>query len=353
MRNRIQSIFLDALIRSPVKQLAFSALVLFGFNPAIASATDFSKLYDRVDPSVVVLHTYSRSPVNDKKKRGLGAGVIISDDGKILTAAHVVHSADAVHVELKDGQKIPAKVIGSEPLADLALLQLQQLPEGLSVAKLGDSELTKVGHEVFVIGSPHGLHHSLTMGHISARHTGEELGKLFLRGEFFQTDAAINRGNSGGPLFNLAGEVIGIVSHIETTSGGNQGLGFAVTSNTAQRLMLDRKGYWTGLSGIEITPLLAKAINFPLNYGILVQTVAAGSVADGLGLVEGTIPIQLKKQKLLLGGDIIVAVAGIPIRGSKSLLAIRQRVEHLPAGSTIKYKIYRNGTLAILRSKKP
>ncbi len=327
--------------------------ILLILTPMLALATDVSDLYDRVDPSVVVLHTYSSSPVNDKQKRGLGSGIVISKDGKILTAAHVVHNADAVHVEFKNGRKILARVIGSEPQADLALLQLQQIPKNLPAAKLGDSNQAKVGQEVFVIGSPLGLHHSLTMGHISARHSGQELGKLFLRGEFFQTDAAINRGNSGGPLFNLKGEVIGIVSHIETTSGGNQGLGFAVTSNTARHLMLDQKSYWTGLNGISMTPLLAKAINYPLNYGILVQTVAAGSVSDQLGFLEGTIPAQINKQKLLLGGDIIVAVADIPIKGAKSLFAIRQKIDQMPSGDTIKFRIYRKGVLAVLNSRKP
>lgn len=336
-----------------MKNWIISSLLLLVLSPLVVFATDFSELYEKVDPSVVVLHTYTTSPVSNKRKRGLGSGVVISDDGKILTAAHVVHNADAVHVEFVGGHQVLAHVIGSKPSADLALLQLEQIPEGLSVARLGDSARVKVGNEVFVIGSPYGLHHTLTIGHISARHSGQELGKLFLLGEFFQTDAAINRGNSGGPVFNIEGEVIGIVSHLETSSGGNQGLGFAVTSNTARRLMLERKSYWSGLNGIQITPALAKAINYPLDYGVLVQTVAEGSVSDRLGLREGSVSVQVGKQKLLLGGDIIVAVAGIPMKGNNSLQAIRDRIEKMESGQPIKYQIFRAGVLAVITSKKP
>ncbi|MES9945029.1 MAG: trypsin-like peptidase domain-containing protein [Candidatus Thiodiazotropha sp.] len=316
-------------------------------------ATDLSKLYERVDPSVVVLHTYTSSPVSTEEKQGLGSGVVISEDGKILTAAHVVHSADSVHVEFGNGNKYLGKVIGSVPSADLAVLQLSQMPENIPVAKLGDSDSVKIGHEVFVIGSPYGLHHTLTSGHISARHTGDALGKLLLKGDFFQTDAAINPGNSGGPLFNLQGEVVGIVSHIETRSGGNEGLGFAVSSNTARELLLERENYWTGITGVAITPELARAINYPFNNGILIQAIANDSFAERIGLREGLIPAKIGKRELLLGGDIIVSVAGITIKGDRSLQEIRGKVESLNPGDSIDFQIYRNGVQASLSSAKP
>jgi len=339
------------------KQLVKNFHLVYWFvvllSPLTVIATDFSSLYEKVDPSVVVLHTYSSSPVNNEQKKGLGSGVVISQDGKILTAAHVVHNADSVHVEFVNGVKALARVVGSEPLADLALLQLQEVPEGISVSELGDSRQVKVGNEIFVIGSPYGLHHSLTMGHISARHSGQALGKVFLSGDFFQTDAAINRGNSGGPVFNLEGQVIGIVSHIETTSGGNEGLGFAVTSNTARRLMLDRKSYWSGLSGIAITPTLASALHYPLDHGILIQTVAEGSASDQMGLREGYIRTKINGKKLLLGGDIIVRVAGVPMKGQRSQLELNKRIEKMPTGQPIEIQIYRRGVLVTLKSEKP
>jgi S1-C subfamily serine protease len=249
--------------------------------------------------------------------QGLGSGVVISEDGKILTAAHVVHSADSVHVAFRDGKKYLGKAIGS------------------------------------VIGSPYGLHHTLTGGHISERHTGDALGILLLDGEFCQTDAAINPGNSGGPLFNLKGEIIGIVSHIETRSGGNEGLGFAVSSNTARKLLLERGNYWTGLTGVAITLDLARAINYPFNSGILIQTIANTSFAEKNGLREGIMQVKIGKQELLLGGDIIVSVAGITIKDGRSLEEIRNKVESFNSGDRIDFQIYRNDVQTTLSSEKP
>ncbi|MCG7901568.1 MAG: trypsin-like peptidase domain-containing protein [Candidatus Thiodiazotropha lotti] len=332
-----------------ISQLLLFAMLL----PVICHATDFSRQFAQVDPSVVVLHTYSTSPVTEKVEQGLGSGVVISHEGDILTAAHVVHTSDAVHVEFKDGQRVLAKVVGTEPAADLALLKLQKTPDNLIVAKLGDSDKVSIGNEVFVIGSPYGLHHTLTTGHISARHSGPDLGKLFLLGDFLQTDAAINKGNSGGPVCNLDGEVIGIVSYIETTSGGHQGIGFAVTSNTARALMLERNNYWSGLNGVPITADLAKAINYPLDYGILVQKIAEGSATDRLQLREGTIPVKINDQQLLLGGDIIVSIADIPLDGQLSFQKIREKIDRLEPGQPINFQIYRNGMLAVLSLEKP
>ncbi|MES9939511.1 MAG: trypsin-like peptidase domain-containing protein [Candidatus Thiodiazotropha sp. 6PLUC2] len=326
------------------------SLLLF---PVIGHATNFSSLFAKVDPAVVTLHTYSKSPLSEKVDRGIGTGIVISNKGDILTAAHVVHTSDAVHVEFKDGQRALAKVIGSEPAADLALLRLQKIPDNLISAELGDSDKVAIGNEIFVIGSPYGLHHTLTTGHISAKHSGHDLGKSFLLGDFFQTDAAINQGNSGGPVCNLNGEVIGIVSHIESTSGGNQGIGFAVTSNTARRLMLERSNFWSGLNAISITPDIAKAINFPLEQGVLVQKIADGSAADRLGLREGSVPATIDGQELLLGGDIIVSVAGIPLDSQNSLQAIRGKIDQYKKGQSINIQIYRKGMLAVLNLKKP
>ncbi|MBW9261057.1 MAG: S1C family serine protease [Candidatus Thiodiazotropha sp. (ex. Lucinisca nassula)] len=143
-----------------------SKLLLFVLLlPVICHATDFSRQFAQVDPSVVVLHTYSTSPVTEKVEQGLGSGVVISQEGDILTAAHVVHTSDAVHVEFNDGQRVLAKVVGTEPAADLALLKLQKIPDNLVVAKLGNSDKVSVGNEIFVIGSPYGFHHTYHRTH--------------------------------------------------------------------------------------------------------------------------------------------------------------------------------------------
>jgi serine protease Do len=174
---------------------------------------------------------------------GLGSGVLISNDGKVLTAAHVVQSADKVTVEFSEGELIPARVMGCAFSADVALLQLERNPTKYVPAKLGDSDSAEVGDEIFVVGAPYGISRTLTAGHVSGRRAlnGTDENKSSV--EFLQTDAAINTGNSGSPVFNLKGEVIGIVSNIMSRSGGSEGLAFASTSNTARHLLVDQKPF--------------------------------------------------------------------------------------------------------------
>ena len=208
------------------------ALVLAWSGTVHASAR--GKVFKRVSGSVVVILTEEKVLPPDTyegKKvsaQGLGSGVLVSKDGKVLTAAHVVQTADTVSVEFPNGEIVKAKVVSSEPPADVALLQLERVPASAVVAKLGDSDQVGVADQIFVVGAPYGISHTLTVGHISARRTPRgEQSELGLA-EFFQTDAAVNQGNFGGPMFNMNGEVIGIVSHILSQSGGFEGLGFAV-----------------------------------------------------------------------------------------------------------------------------
>lgn len=142
-----------------------------------------------------------------------------------------------------------ARVVASELAADLCLIQLDQLPPGLGAAKLANSDTVRVGEQVIVVGAPYGLGHALSVGWISARWAPSTVYKAIPLAEFFQTDASINTGNSGGPMFNMAGEVIGIVSHVISKSGGSEGLGFVVTMNTAKQLLLERRSIWSGLEG--------------------------------------------------------------------------------------------------------
>ncbi|MEW8051156.1 MAG: hypothetical protein AB2809_12330 [Candidatus Thiodiazotropha sp.] len=136
-------------------------------------------------------------------------------------------------------------------------------------------------------------------------------------------------------------------------SGGNEGLGFAVSSNTARELLLERENYWTGLTGVLITPELARAVNYPFNHGILIQAIAKDSFAEKIGLRESIVPAKIGKRELLLGGDVIVPVAGITIKGDRSLQEIRNKVEKMNAGDWIDFQIYRNGVQASLSTEKP
>lgn len=318
----------------------------------LSSARDYSALFSKVNASVVVLHTFD-SPDNrpitqgdSVTSTGIGSGVIVSDNGGILTAAHIVQATDAVLVEFQDGEKIRATVVSSEPAADLALLNLDHLPKKLVSATLGDSDEISIGEEVVIISNPYGFKHTLTAGHISARYSGRELGEAFSRGEFLQTDATINKGSSGGPVFNASSEVIGIVSHLETKSGGSEGLGFLVTSNSARKLMLKRKHFWSGITSIPITPRLATAIGYPYNYGILVQKVSLDSPSAVAGIHGGVIPAIVDEQKLLLGGDVIMMVEDIPLTSSREQDEIENKIDRLESGDPITVKRYFMGNVS-------
>lgn len=306
----------------------------------------------------MVLHTYSstsdpKSSTGLAKSESLGTGTVISKSGKILTAAHVVQTVDSVHVVFRNGEKALAKVIASEPAADLAILQINRIPNNMSVIDLGDSDSVKVGQEIIVIGTPYGLEHTLTVGHISARHQPEQLKNPFSQGEFFQTDAAINQGNSGGPVFNIKGELIGVVSHIKSKSGGNEGLGFAVTSNTAKRLLTDGANFWSGLTALPMSETLAKALNYPLDYGALVQAIADDSPAKDAGIKSGVLHAIINNKSMLLGGDIIVAVEGINVTGKDNYKKIIGEIKAIKGGSFIHVKIYRRGTFTDINVTKP
>lgn len=285
---------------------------------------------------------------------GLGSGILISSEGKILTAAHVVQAADKIQVEFIDGQTVPAKVIASLPRADVALLKLDWVPTNAVPAKLGNSDNMQLGDDVFVIGAPYGISHSLSVGHVSARRKSPVSfgGPVSL--ELLQTDAAINHGNSGGPMFNMNGEVVGIVSHIFSQSGGFEGLGFAVTSNVAQQLVIAPKGFWSGADGVILSDEGARIFNIPQPAGFLVQRIAENSPAERIGLMGGTYKATIAGEELLLGGDIILAVCGIPVTpdGSTELKMI-DYLNRLNPGDIVTVKVLRGGQIAELRTSVP
>jgi S1-C subfamily serine protease len=275
---------------------------------------------------------------------GIGSGVLISPDGKVLTAAHVVHTADSVGAVFQDGQLIPARVLSSAPFADVALVQLERMPENAVPVRLGDSDRMAVGDEVFVVGAPYGISHTLTAGHISSRHTRKALLGNLEALELFQTDASINMGNSGGPLFNMDGEVIGVVSHILSQSGGSEGLGFAVTAHIARRLLLEQKAVWTGIDFFPLTGSLAQIFNLPQEAGLLVQRVAAQSIAEALGLQPGKFRARIEDSEMLVGGDIILAAGDLPITGSPDDAAqILPYLRSLKKADVLRVKVLRSG----------
>jgi len=310
--------------------------------------------FRKVEQAVVIVRTEQKELAPFPQKgmvslNGLGSGVLVSSDGKVLTAAHLVQAADTTVVEFSDGQMIPARVMGSATYADVALLKLERMPLNIAASTVGDSDKVEVGDEIFVVGAPYGLSHTLTAGHISGRHTLNRRTDSTIAVEFLQTDAAINRGNSGSPVFSLDGEVIGIVSNIMSTSGGSEGLAFAAASNTARRLLLEQKPFWSGIEGFLVDGDLARALNLPQPAGVLVQRVAEGSIAWRWGIHAGRLRASVEGEELVLGGDIILGVNDVPVaEGGGSYDDIYTSIRKLKTGDNLVIKVFRQGRIVKL-----
>jgi len=266
-----------------------------------------------------------RAPV----ERGLGSGVIVSADGTVLTNHHVIDGAEKITVQMNDNQTYEAKVVGSDPPSDLAVLKIEV--NNLPFLNLGNSDNVRVGDIVLAIGNPLGIGQTVTAGIISAkgRRTGLSNGSFE---DFLQIDAPINRGNSGGALVNLNSELIGINSQILSPSGGNIGIGFSIPSNMAksvmEQLLKDGKVH-RGMLGVDIqsiTPDVAKSLDLKDNKGVIVNNVRTGSAAEKAGVKRG---------------DIIVAINGESIEDGNVL---RNKVAATQPGSQVKLRILRNGS---------
>lgn len=315
------------------------------------AAQDLSKLYEQVNPTVVVLKVEENQTVIDKASRsrinvtsaGLGSGVVISEDGLIMTAAHVIQAVDKLLVEFSSGEEVPANVVTLDIDADVALIKLIWLPKDLKVAKLGDSDLVKIGQQIMVIGAPLGLSHSMSVGHISGRQKSGQMSDDFEIDEFFQTDASINHGNSGGPMFNLNGEVIGLVSFILSQSGGFEGIGFAATINVAKKQLLGEQPFWFGIETIPVKGEMARIFNVPQEMGLLVQRVASGSPSDLAGVKGGLYKVEIEGMDFLGGGDVILALDQYTISPGLNIQEFREYVATRKPGATFTLKVLRGG----------
>jgi S1-C subfamily serine protease len=323
--------------------------------PAPARAQTVGEVFRRVSPSVVVIRARGRDVSESGQVRfgEVGSGVLISPDGKVMTAAHVVHAMDEIAVEFIGGEAVNARVVSSEPAADLSLIQLERVPKGAKVARLANSDSVRVGDQVLVVGAPYGLSYSLSVGHVSARWPPNSVYRAFPLAEFLQTDATINTGNSGGPMFNMAGDVIGIVSHNISKGGGSEGLGFVVTINTAKSLLLARRSIWTGLEGHTLSGDLAAIFNLPQPEGFLVKTVAKGSPAEEAGIRGGTKTATIDGQTLVVGGDVLLSVDGIPAGNLADYQRMRDHLQKLAPGAPITVTVLRAGRVLNLVGKAP
>ncbi|MDD3721124.1 MAG: trypsin-like peptidase domain-containing protein [Lutibacter sp.] len=336
-----------------MNRLFFSFFLLFTLTQ---SAQNLSKLYDEVSPAVVVINILNIEPkkVDDNltlvTRAKQGSGVLISEDGLIWTAAHVVQLAELVQVEFFDGEVYEAEVLSSNPLADVALIKINGIfkKKNKKVVKIGNSDAQKIGDDIFVLGAPFGLKQTISKGILSGRHTPKGLINDFVKIELLQTDAAINKGSSGSPMFNMKGELIGITSSIYSASGGFNGVGFAISSNTDNKLLMDRPNIWTGMNSILLTGAAAKALNVPQESGLLVLTVSSKGTAAKIGLKGGFIEATIDGVELLIGGDIILNIGGISFGQPNFQKPLRKRQEEFKKGDIMPITILRGGQISVI-----
>ncbi len=284
---------------------------------------------------------------------GAGSGFVIDAQGHILTNFHVVEGAQSIEVilgDIKSQKRFTAKFIGGDPRNDIALIKIDPKGYQLTPLPMADSSALRVGQRVLAIGNPFGFQSTLTTGVVSALgrtiQTGQNprTGQPTFIDEAIQTDAAINRGNSGGPLLNSAGQVIGMNTAIYTPSGTTAGIGFAIPINTARRIVQDilevgrpRQAY----IGVESTPLwdeLASYIEAPVTRGMLIERVVPGGPGDKAGLKGGTRAVNAGMRRLLLGGDVITAIDGEPVTDPLSLNVVMNRKR---PGDVVAVTLYR------------
>ena len=307
-----------------------------------------------IESEVPAQESQSLSPFGEPEAEGggtaTGSGFVIDTGGHLLTNNHVVEGADRIQVKLGDSDTTyTAKVVGTDPATDLALLDVEAPAGDLHPLTLGSSSDMEVGDPVVAIGNPFGLDRTVTSGIVSALQRQIEAPDGFSITDVIQTDAAINPGNSGGPLINAAGEVIGINSQIATGGGGNGnvGIGFAIPIDTvrAEIHQLETTGEvdhaFIGISGGTITPDLAKAINLPVDEGVIVQSVVKGGPADKAGIEGGDTAATIDGAEVSLGGDIITEVDGRKVAGMDEIVEI---VNEADPGEELKLTILRDGS---------
>jgi S1-C subfamily serine protease len=282
-----------------------------------------------------VIQVLATSVVSDNRffgsqpARALGSGFVIDKAGHVVTNYHVIEGASKVEVSFSGNDEMPATVIGRDPSTDIAVLRIKRAQgRALTPLELGNSDVVRVGDAVVAIGNPFGLERTVTAGIVSALQREITAPNGFAIDRVIQTDAAINHGNSGGPLLNADGRVIGVNSQIETESGGNVGIGFAVPINTVKDVVsqLLESGKvdhaYIGVEMATITRELASNVRLPVDQGVLIQRVRTDSPAAQAGLRGGTTQVVVDGESYLVGGDVITKADGQPIESAEQLRSV-------------------------------
>jgi S1-C subfamily serine protease len=263
-------------------------------------------------------------------ERALGSGFVIDRSGHIVTNYHVVRGAASIQVSFSNNERYRARLVGSDPSTDIAVLKVDVEANALKALPLGDSDAVRVGDQVIAIGNPFGLDRSVTAGIVSAVQRRIEAPNNLSIGHVIQTDAALNHGNSGGPLLDAQGEVVGVNAQIETggASEGNVGIGFAIPVNTVRDVVgqLIKHGKvehaFLGIEGKTLTPQIARLFHLPVTTGVLVATVRPGSGAARAGLKAATDQVTMQGESWPAGGDVIVKIDSEPVGSVERLVDV-------------------------------
>ena len=335
------------------KTFLIAVLTLFVF---VSSAQSFADLVEKSKQSVVKIHVLEKKNLGIGQKsaytssEGFGSGVLVGENSNyILTAAHVVANASKIQVEFIDGTTVSAVNRRVDKTADVAIIQLERSITHLPKAILGNSDEVRVGDDVFVIGNPLGLAHSVSKGIISGKHAEQNATNESQAMEFFQTDAAINKGNSGGPMYNTEGEVVGIVSSILSFSGGFEGLGFAATSNIAVDILTQKGRIWFGTDVLPLGAELCEIFNVPQQGALLVQSVTENSPAYFMGMKGGYVAMKLGEQEFLAGGDIVLEIDGIKLNTRENIEKLWAHLNLQEDGHEYVVQVFRAGEIKHLR----
>ena len=340
-----------------VREAAATPLTAPAADESGGESRTVNEIYNEASPGVAYIEADTQaggaqqfSPFGPTPGGGgtaTGSGFVIDDEGRIITNAHVVDGADDIRVKLsEDGETYDAELLGEDASTDIAVLDIEAPADELEPIALGDSTNVAVGDAVVAIGNPFGLDHTATAGIVSGVQREIDSPNGFVIRDAIQTDAPINPGNSGGPLLDAAGRVIGVNSQIESSSGGNVGIGFAVPINTAnevaEQLISDGEVQhaFLGISGADLTPEIADVLNLDVDEGAIVQSVVNGSPADEAGIEAGDAEVTIEGQPMRAGGDVIVAADGEPVSGMSDVIAA---VDAKQPGDELELTLLRSG----------
>jgi S1-C subfamily serine protease len=337
---------------------AVSAPLDTSAKPLVGDDFEPAKIYAARRAGVVTIYAFFGDENDETAAASQGSGFVVSKDGLVLTNSHVVttagdgsddvRNARAVYIQFADGDRVQGRILGFDPFTDVAVVRVPAKPHQLVPVPLGDSSSVVVGEPIAAIGSPFGNESSLTVGVVSAtKRSIRSLTSKYNVVDAIQIDAPINRGNSGGPLFDARGRAIGVNAQIRSESGQNEGVGFAIPINAAKRSLaqlVDNGSVsyaYVGVTTTDLTPSLARHFGYPVRRGAVVSEVVANGPAARAGLKGGVREEQFNGLSFPVGGDVIVAINGNPVRSADDV--VRYVTDDLEPGDSAVFLIVRDG----------